>query len=113
MPGAGGNQGVVAALFVGYAREGPFILDISPSGSRHFSDRPHEAIGSGDIFALHAMRSVAHYDVANLPLECAQALAYRTVDNAIRTAAFGLGGRVQLLVVTPTKKAACLTPRRR
>ncbi len=36
----------------------------------------------------------------------AQALAYRTVENAIATAAYGLGGRTRLSTVTPS--GACI-----
>jgi hypothetical protein len=66
---------------------------------RQFHTVPYAAVGSGDVFALHAIRSVAHYDILALGRVQAQALAYRTIDNAINTAAFGLGGPVQLLVV--------------
>jgi 20S proteasome alpha/beta subunit len=90
----------VAFLFVGYAKDGPFILEVSASGTRQFHSVPLAAIGSGEIFAAHAMHAVAHYDVASLTRDLALAVAYRTIDDAIETAAFGLGGKVQLIAVT-------------
>ena len=98
----------LAVLFAGYAHGQPFILEIARNGTRQFHNAPYAAIGSGDIFAVHAIRSVAHYDVTSLSQDRALALAYRTVDNAIRTAAYFLGGRVQLLAITQ-EKAWCLT----
>jgi len=98
----------VAALFVGYSKGQPFILEIAREGTRQFHDAPYAAIGSGDVFAIHAIRSVAHYKVEELAQDSALALAFRTVDSAIKTAAFGLGGEVQLLVVT-AEGARCLS----
>lgn len=95
----------LACLFVGYARGQPFILEIAANGSRQFHSVPYAAVGSGDVFALHAIRSVAHYDILALGKEQAAALAYRTIDNAITTAAFGLGGPVQLLIASSGKAA--------
>lgn len=94
---------MLACLFIGYARGQPFILEIAANGTRQFHTVPYAAVGSGDVFALHAIRSVAHYDILALSREQAAALAYRTIDNAINTAAFGLGGPVQLLVVNNGK----------
>jgi 20S proteasome alpha/beta subunit len=97
-PGAGGS----AYLFGGYGTAGQFLLEISADGVRQWGEKNHfTAIGSGDIFAVHAYRSISHYSLASLSLVLAQALAYRTVANAIATAAFGLGGAVRLSVVTP------------
>ena len=98
----------VAGLFVGYSKSQAFILEIAREGTRQFHDAPYAAIGSGDVFAIHAIRSVAHYKVEELTEDSALALACRTVDSAIKTAAFGLGGEIQLLVVT-ADKARCLS----
>lgn len=98
-----GSPQTLACLFVGSARGQPFILEIAANGTRQFHTVPYAAVGSGDVFALHAIRSVAHYDILALGREQAAALAYRTIDNAINTAAFGLGGPVQLLVVNNGK----------
>lgn len=94
-------------IFVGLAKGKPFILELDPHGARHFITSSHSAIGSGDLFATHAMGSVAHYNVTALDLDRALALAYRTVDDAIHNAAYGLGGDVQLLTVT-TRSTHCL-----
>jgi hypothetical protein len=103
VPNVGRQQDSVGCLFVGYGKGTPFILEVDRGGLREFVPLPYAAIGSGDIFAVHAIRSVAHYNIAALSREQALALAYRTIDNAIQTAAFGLGGKVQLLCVTPEK----------
>lgn len=90
-------------LFAGYGASGPFLLEIDSDGGRQWSDRhSFAAIGSGAIYAIHASRSIAHYRLPALSLVQAQALAYRTVENAIATAALGLGGATRLLVVTPS-----------
>ncbi len=108
-PGLQGEQAQRAAgLFVGYAKGMPFILEVTAGGGRQFHTVPYAAIGSGDIFASHAICSVAHHDVKLLPMDVAKALAYRTIENAIRTAAWGIGGEVQLPTVTQDG-AHCLT----
>jgi 20S proteasome alpha/beta subunit len=90
-------------LFAGYGVAGPFLLEIDSDGGRQWSDRhSFAAIGSGAIYAIHASRSIAHHRLPALSLVQAQALAYRTVENAIATAALGLGGATRLLVVTPS-----------
>jgi 20S proteasome alpha/beta subunit len=100
MPSAG-QAFDTAFLFAGYSRDGPFILECDQKGGRQWQHPFHfAAIGSGDIFAVHAWRSVAHYDIANLSLAQAEALGYRTIQDAVATAAFGLGGQVQMCIAT-------------
>jgi len=108
VPSGGGPAEVVAALFVGYdGRAVPFIFEISAGGQRGFHEH-YDSIGSADIFAWHAIRSVEnYYNLPDLNRDLAMALAYRTIDNAIRTAAFGIGPPIQLLEVTP-EGAHCL-----
>jgi proteasome beta subunit len=90
-------------IFAGFGKEGPFLLEIGPESARQWHHTGgFTAIGSGDVFAMHGWRSVSHYEVKSLTLDQAQALAYRTVDNVIATAAFGIGGAVQMCVVTMT-----------
>jgi 20S proteasome alpha/beta subunit len=101
-PGAGGSS----YLFAGYGAAGPFLLEIDADGGRQWSDRrSFAAIGSGAIYAIHASRGIAHQRLPSLSLVQAEALAYRTVENAIATAALGLGGTVRLTVVTPSGAA--------
>src|SRR5205823_14792048 len=90
-----------AAIFVGYSKGKPFLAAIETSGAYGFSQLPYFAIGSGDIFANHAMRSVAHFPLEELDQGQAMALAYRTIENTIAAAAIGIGGSVQLLAATP------------
>lgn len=96
-------------LFAGYSKDGPYILECDRKGTRDWHHERHfQAIGSGDIFAMHAWVSVAHHNIANLSLLQGEALAYRTIEDAVATAAFGLGGKVQMCVVTPDGKARAL-----
>lgn len=88
-------------LFAGYSKDGPYILECDGKGGREWQHPKHFAtIGSGDIFAVHAWRSLAHHDIGALSLAQAQALAYRTIEDAIATAAFGLGGQVQICIAS-------------
>jgi 20S proteasome alpha/beta subunit len=93
----------ICCIFIGYARGDPFILEVDKSGLWQFHTEPFFAIGSGDVFALHAVGSVAHYHIEKLGQRETLALAFRTVHDAIDTAAFGLGGKVQLIAVTKNK----------
>ena len=102
------RQEAFCALFCGHTKAGkPKIFEIDVQGARGFHTAPYAAIGSGGIFAVHAIVSVSHFNVLALTLEQASALAYRTIANAIKTAAYGLGGKVQMCSVTPDK-AWCL-----
>jgi 20S proteasome alpha/beta subunit len=95
------STGASAYLFGGHGVAGQFLLEITADGVRQWCERSgFTAIGSGDIFAVHAYRSVSHYELPKLSLVQAQALAYRTVENAIATAAYGLGGDIRLSVAT-------------
>ncbi len=102
-----GKEGTSTYLFGGYGAAGQFLLEIDSVGVRQWSERSHfTAIGSGDIYAIHAYRSISHYKLPSLSLVQAEALAYRTVENAIATAALGLGGAIRLAAVTPS--GACI-----
>src|SRR5262249_7831950 len=82
------EEGASTYLFAGYGADGQFVLEIDASGVRQWCEKSHfTAIGSGAIYAIHAYRSVSHYRLPSLSLVQAQALAYRTVENAIATAA--------------------------
>ncbi len=97
----GGQPESCTSLIAGYcSKDQPFILEIAANGGSQLQGA-YAAIGSGDIFATYAIRSVAHFDVPNLGIEHAKALAFRTVADAINTAAYGLGGNVQMVAVTP------------
>jgi 20S proteasome alpha/beta subunit len=101
------QEGASAYLFGGYGASGQWLLEIDSSGMRQWCERGHfTAIGSGSIYAVHAYRSIEHYRLPSLSLVQAQAFAYRTVENAIATAALGLGGAVRLATVTPAGACA-------
>jgi proteasome beta subunit len=91
---------IVDLLFCGYCGDDPWILEIT----RTATDVQHEeigfaAIGSADIFPYFALTSLAHYGVRQRSTAEGQLIAYRVLDDAINTAAYGIGGRVQICIV--------------
>jgi 20S proteasome alpha/beta subunit len=87
-------------LFGVFCEQGPHVLEFGLAGNREWHDKEgFSAIGSGALFATHSFRSLRHHELMSLNLAQAEALAWRTVDDAIATAAWGLGGVVDLAVV--------------
>lgn len=87
-------------LFCGYSGDDPWILEIT----RTASDVQHEeigfaAIGSGDIFPYFALTSLAHYGVRERSTAEGQLIAYRVLEDAINTAAYGIGPPIQISIV--------------
>jgi 20S proteasome alpha/beta subunit len=100
VPHAAADPPELACLFCWCDASGPRILSIPRTGSDHQFHERHAAIGSGDIFAEMTVRSIAHLDAAELSLEQAKMVAYRTVADAIDVAAVFLGPPIQMYVVT-------------
>jgi 20S proteasome alpha/beta subunit len=90
----------LACLFCWSDPSGPRILSIPRTGSDHQFHLRHAAIGSGDIFAELAVRSILHVDAAELTVEQAKMVAYKAVSDAIEVAAVYLGPPIQMKVVT-------------
>jgi 20S proteasome alpha/beta subunit len=101
---------IIGAIVCGYGREGPFLIECNKAGGWQFHHRPFFAVGSADVFALYAMTSVLHYRVETLTEKQALALAYRTVSSAIESAAFGIGGEVQMIKINREKAARLERP---
>jgi 20S proteasome alpha/beta subunit len=78
----------------------PAILSIPRTGGDHQLHDRHAAVGTGDIFAEHAMASVAHLGTERLSLDQAKLLAYQILADAISVAAAFLGPPIQMAVVT-------------
>jgi 20S proteasome alpha/beta subunit len=94
-------------VFAGYGAAGQFILEFDVDGVREWSERNgFTAIGSGALYAVHDYQRHSHHALLSSNLVQLQALAYRTVENAISTAALGLGGAIRLAIVT--RSGACL-----
>lgn len=94
-------------LFCGYSGDDPWILEITHTAS----DVQHEeigfaAIGSADIFPYFALTSLAHYGVRQRSTAEGQLIAYRVLDDAINTAAYGIGTPIQISVVDRPSDAA-------
>jgi proteasome beta subunit len=100
VPFAGADPPELACLFCWCDAHGPRILSIPRTGSDHQFHERHAAIGSGDIFAELTVRSIAHLGSAELSVEQAKMVAYRTVADAIDVAAVFLGPPIQMYVVT-------------
>jgi 20S proteasome alpha/beta subunit len=88
-------------LFGGFTDGEPWIYEVSASGidqRHHFG----EAIGQGRHFAAYALVSAEHYELPTRGLSQVRLLAYRAVDDAIRTDASGLGPPVHVVQITDT-----------
>jgi 20S proteasome alpha/beta subunit len=98
-----------AFLFVGYASDGPFIVEVAQT----FLDHDHIgvgycAIGSGDIFPYYALAVLKHYGVQDRSLPEAKLIAYRVLEDAISVAAFGIGEPISMIEIPkpPTGQSA-------
>lgn len=87
-------------LFVGYAVDGPFILEIHVdlTNTDHIA-AGHAAIGSADIFPCFALASLKHFNVPQRTLAEAKLIGYRVVQDAIGIAAYGIGPPVQMIEI--------------
>ena len=87
-------------IFVGYAQDGPLILEIHPD----LTDTDHvnigyAATGSGDIFPYIALAGLKHFNVRERTLEEAKLITYRIVQDAINVAAYGIGPPIQMIEI--------------
>ncbi|MFH1087539.1 MAG: hypothetical protein V1737_03010 [Chloroflexota bacterium] len=91
----------VSLCFSGYTCHEGWILEINEQGhhERH-EQRGLCAIGSGDVLAYHACQSLQHVFHQDRTLQQCQALAFRVIDEAINTAAYGLGYPIQMWTVS-------------
>jgi hypothetical protein len=89
----------MGVLFAGHTDGQPWIYEVTRTGG----DQEHfigEAIGDGRHFAAYALVSAEHYDLQNRRLRQVRMLAYRAIDDAIRTDASALGPPIHLVEVT-------------
>jgi 20S proteasome alpha/beta subunit len=89
----------IGVLFAGHSGGQPWIYEVTRTGG----DQEHfigEAIGDGRHFAAYALVSAEHYDLQNRRLRQVRMLAYRAIDDAIRTDASALGPPIHLVEVT-------------
>lgn len=82
-------------LFAGFAQGNPFIVTVETN----LVDTDHMptgfcAIGSGDIFAYAGL---SHFEVRERSLLEAKLIAHRVLSDAIKVAAFGLSGPVEMI----------------
>jgi hypothetical protein len=87
-------------LFVGYAQDGPLILEVHAD----LTDSDHvkfgfAATGSGEIFPYIALAGLKHFNVQERTLEEAKLISYRIVQDAINVAAYGIGPPIQMIEI--------------
>jgi len=88
-------------LVAGRTRGRSWILEVDPNGTDTLNDEfGFCAVGSGSIFAHHALADIRHHCVHEQSTFYGQVLAHRVVNGAIECAASGLGGPVQMWAVT-------------
>jgi len=99
VPHAGTDPPELDLLFAWHDGHRGRILTVPRSGSGHRFHNRFAAIGSGDIFAVFAFRSLGGRELPALDLEHAKLLAYKAVLDAIDVAAVYLGPPIQMSVV--------------
>ncbi len=82
----------------------PNILQVS-AAAHPTRSLTHAAIGSGHFYATYAMVTLGAIDAPSLTMEQAKVVAYRTIDDLIQYAAFGIGPPIIIGEVTPTSAA--------
>lgn len=93
-------------LFAGVTDGRPRILEVARNGSdMQHEDQGFYAVGSGDIFARYAHQSLLHLGVKEKALYQCQMVAYRVIDTAIETAAYGLGPPIQMWLIKKEEDA--------
>lgn len=93
-------------VFIGYADQDPFIYEIAGDGLGHdHLARGYTAVGSGDIFPYFALAGLEHFDVANRSILEAKLIVYRIMQDAINSAALGIGPPIQMVEVTKQRRA--------
>lgn len=100
----------VDILLAGITNEKPWLLEIARNGGdMQHEDQGFFAIGSGEVFARYAYQSLLHLGISDRTLYECQMVAYRVIRTAIDTAAYGLGGEIQMMLVKKDGRVAELT----
>lgn len=89
----------IDVLFGGFTHGEPWIYEVTHKGTDQRHDLG-EAIGEGRHYAAYALVSAEHYELPTREFRNVRLLAYRAVDDAIRTDAAGLGPPVHMVQVT-------------
>lgn len=93
-----------SSLACGYTADGePWIIEVDHyCAYAHYEERGFHAIGSGAGFAQMANALMAHFQTKDRPLSHGVLVAYRAIDAIIETKGAGIGGAIQMWVVSPT-----------
>lgn len=97
-------QPATAALACGYHKtNGSWIVEVDPNCQyTHYDKRGFHAVGSAAGFALLGGALLAHFRPAEKTLEHGKLIAYRVINAAIDTSAFGVGHPIQMWYVDET-----------
>lgn len=100
----------LGALFAWYSadEQRTFLLRVLGDGYAEF-DGQYAAIGGPSRIAQFALRETEHLEYAALPLEPAQMIATKIIDDVIRASSSGVAHPVQVATVT-ANHAAILAP---
>ncbi len=97
-------QPATAALACGYSKTtGSWIVEVDPNCMyTHYGKSGFHAVGSAAGFALLGGALLAHFRPAEKTLEHGKLIAYRVINAAIDTSAFGVGHPIQMWYVDET-----------
>lgn len=100
-PGIASNPPASTVLSCGLHEDGsPWILEIEYNCQCSFYEElGFHAIGSGAPFAQLANGLLSHFEVRDRPLEHGKVVAYRVMDIAINTSAYGIGPPIKMWTV--------------
>ncbi|SEH88800.1 20S proteasome, alpha and beta subunits [Mycolicibacterium rutilum] len=99
-----GKPGATPATYVlaaGYADGEPFIVDVDPHGLiGHYEEIGFHAVGSGSPMAQQAHALLAHFGMAERPVDYGVVAALRVLD-ALDMSSPSVGGPMDLCRITP------------
>ncbi|MDT5011467.1 MAG: proteasome beta subunit [Mycobacterium sp.] len=99
----GGKPGATPATYVmaaGYVGDRPFIVDIDPHGLiGHYEETGFQAIGSGAPMAQQAYALLAHFRMAERPVDYGVVAALRVLD-ALDASSPSVGGPMDICRIT-------------
>lgn len=95
------NPPRTSLLACGFSHQtGGWIVEVDENNAySHYGDRGFHAIGSAAGFAQLANALMAHFQVKDKPLNLGKLVAYRAMDTAINTSAYGVGPPIQMWTV--------------
>jgi 20S proteasome alpha/beta subunit len=101
VPGMQSNPPATSFVACGVKERGdPFIIEIDSNCNCSVLDRDFHAIGSGAGFAQMAGALLEHFGLRDQPVDSGKRIVYRAIDAVVQTSHFGIGGDIQMWIVT-------------